>query len=468
MRGRELKLLAGLLVMMSMLATNRASAAAIAVTNYKADEEIRYPVPLIRGTIDDPQATEIIVTNTSSTRDTHEMKGMAFKGQFKVMAELLPGENKLLLRSGKNEIPLTIRFKPQTTPYFVRAVYLTDKSGETAFESPLENDPQDYAGKLDTALKLMQTFTAERMNDLGFGRTTFNLELDANGKVIVHLHKGQMAAIDYYILKDLAWYDKIYRELDRPFPMKFAKNFAVAAYSRFDPATGKTKAHTALGGGGLGLFGSGNLYTWPTKLTDAQTAFMNAQRIDKTRTQDDSAFRNTFWGAASTTIGASLHETGHTFGLPHSKEPQDIMTRGFDHFNRAFTFIDPPSNNSKTPVEFKDDRIGCFAPISAASLVTSRWFYPDKKEWREGTKITIGKDKDTGDIVIEGDAEIRYVSWSVKGDAVDYRVPPAGSRKFVIPAAEIQKKAGKEVYRIRVVDAEGNSKGKESGELTAP
>ena len=267
---------------------------------------------------------------------------------------------------------------------------------------------------------------------------------------------------------DLAWYDKIYRELDRPFPMKFAKNFAVAGYSRFDPATGKTRAHTALGGGGLGLFGSGNLYTWPSRIADAQSAFMDARRIDGKRTQDDSAGRNTFWGAASTTIGASLHETGHTFGLPHSKEPQDIMTRGFDHSNRAFTFVDPPSGHSKTPVEFAEDRIGCFAPISAASLVASRWFYPDRREWREGTKISFSKEKTTGDVVIEGDAEIRYVSFSVKGDAVYYRVPEAGSKKVVIPAAEIQKRVGADPYRVRVVDGEGNSKGKGSEELTPP
>jgi hypothetical protein len=441
---------------------------AIVLTNYQSNDEIRYPVPLIRGTLADSAATEITLINTSSSRDTRQMKGLAYKGRFKVMTELLPGENKLLLRSGKNEIPLTLRYKPQTTSYFVRAIYLTDNTGETAYETPLDKDPQDYAAKLDTALKLMQTFTAERMNDLGFGRTTFNLELDANGKVVVHLHKGALPAADYYAMKDLAWYDKIYRELDKPFPTKFAKNFAVAAYSRFDPATGKTRAHTALGGGGLGLFGSGNLYTWPTHLADAQPAFMDARRIDKKRTQDDSAFRNTFWGAASTTIGASLHETGHTFGLPHSKEPQDIMTRGFDHFNRAFTFVDPPSAHSKTPVEFTDDQIGCFAPISAASLVTSRWFHPDQRAWRDGTKISISKDKATGDIVIKGDADIRYVSWSVKGDAVDYRVPPPGSRKFTLTTADIEKKAGSAPYRLRVVDAEGNSRSKASEELTKP
>jgi len=221
------------LLLLALFASPFASAATppITITNYKPDEEIRYPVPLIKGTLDDAAVTEITLINTSSKRDTREMNGLAHKGQFKVMTELLPGENKLIFRSGKNEFPLTLRYKPQTTPYFVRAIYLTDNTGDTTYETPLEKDPQDYAAKLDTALKLMQTFTAERMNDLGFGRTTFNLEFDNNGKVIVHLHQGALPAADYYAMKDLAWYDKTYRELDKPFPTKFAKNFAVAAYS---------------------------------------------------------------------------------------------------------------------------------------------------------------------------------------------------------------------------------------------
>ena len=60
-------------------------------------------------------------------------------------------------------------------------IYMTDSTGDTTFQTPYENDPQNYKGKLDTALKLMQCFTAETMNDAGLGRKTFNLELDENG-----------------------------------------------------------------------------------------------------------------------------------------------------------------------------------------------------------------------------------------------------------------------------------------------
>ena len=47
-------------------------------------------------------------------------------------------------------------------------------------------------------MKILQTFTAERNNDLGFGRRTFNLELDDQGKVKVHLFKEPHPAEHYY------------------------------------------------------------------------------------------------------------------------------------------------------------------------------------------------------------------------------------------------------------------------------
>src|SRR5438477_1714042 len=89
-------------------------AAPIQLANYSGGETIRYSVPLIRGTLADADETVVTLVNTSSTRETREMKGIAHKGQFKVLAELLPGENKLILKAGKHELPFTLTYKPQT------------------------------------------------------------------------------------------------------------------------------------------------------------------------------------------------------------------------------------------------------------------------------------------------------------------------------------------------------------------
>ncbi len=52
-------------------------------------------------------------------------------------------------------------------------------------------------------MKLMQTFTAERMYDLGFGRITFNLEFDKAGRVIVHTLQADETADRYHAMSEL-------------------------------------------------------------------------------------------------------------------------------------------------------------------------------------------------------------------------------------------------------------------------
>ena len=51
------------------------------------------------------------------------------------------------------------------------------------------------------------------------------------------------------------------------------------------------KGHAALGGGGLALFGSGCLYTWPKKLDEVQKRFRDRTEVDWLHYMDDSAFR---------------------------------------------------------------------------------------------------------------------------------------------------------------------------------
>ena len=55
-----------------------------------------------------------------------------------------------------------------------------------------------------------------------------------------------------------------------------------------------TKGHVALGGGGLGLFGSGCLHTWPQNLDQVQERFLDTSPINKKLFMDDSAYRYFF------------------------------------------------------------------------------------------------------------------------------------------------------------------------------
>ncbi|MDO4628847.1 MAG: hypothetical protein Q4C70_06655, partial [Planctomycetia bacterium] len=339
------------------------------------------------------------------------------KNRLDSLEELVPGENQLEIVSGSHVQPIKITYKKNENPFVVRIIYMTDSTGATDFQTPRENDPQNFRGKLDTAMKLMQTFTAERLNDLGFGRKTFNLELDENGDVVVHVFRGQKTAEEYYAMNDQLWYRVIYGEIREQFPMHNGRNLVIPAYTRFDAETKRPKGHTALGGGaGLALFGGGDLFTWPDSLNETVVAMTDTTPIDVDHFHDDSVGRSNYWGALSTTLGAALHELGHTFDLPHTNHVHDIMTRGHDRFNRAFIVREAPHKRNPNWYDFRDDEIGMWAPVSAYPLVVNR-FFADSEPVKE--EILAGKDnenrprayldKETDEVVVTAPAGIQYV-----------------------------------------------------------
>jgi hypothetical protein len=438
----------------------KAKRPAISVTNYTNGTTIRYPVPLIRGKLADSNATSVKVINTSLNHSTCQMEGLAYEGNFKVLTELVAGSNKLIFRAGRGELALTLNYKPQTNPYIVRVFYLTDKTGNTEYQTPIENDLQDYHGKLDTAMKLMQTFNAERMNDMGFGRVTFNLEFDADGRVKVYKLRADDKAEHYHRMDGLKLWSYAGRLIFRKMPHPKAINLVIPAFTRFDPNTGKTYAHTALGGGSLALFGGGNLFTWPGSLADAQKGFMDTRTIDTKKYFSDSVGRHTYWATASTTIGAALHELGHTFGLPHSRHRHDIMTRGFDRFNRVFTLREPPHARRKGSYEFKESEIAFWAGPSATWLKFNRWFALDKKDFSERNKTTIKMERDSGNIVVTSAHGIGGIVLADKGDAythvpIDYNQP--APQRVNVPPARFGSNLTGELPAIRVIDTQGLS-----------
>lgn len=435
----------------------------IRIVNHEAGSTIRYPVALLRGELTDRTAAEIVVENESSQRASRKIVGVARDGRFKALAELVPGENKLRLTSGQDVATLVMTYKPQTNPYFVRVIYMTDSTGETAYQSQFDKDPQDYADKLDTSIKLLQTFTAERLHDIGLGRHTFHLEFDDNGRVKVHTLKGDKPAAFYYGLKDGDWYGYVYGWVKGQFGDRYSKNIVIAAYTRFDPVQKKVFAHTALGGGDLGLFGGGSLFTWPSSLQDTFRVFGDETEIDAMKVHEDSAGRKTVWATASTTIGATLHEMGHAFGLPHCSDGLCIMTRGFDRLNRVFTLVEPRSKHNRDPIVFTEKDVAYFAPVSATSLRASRWFQLDERPYEAEPKPpSLRLDSASGDLHISAPRGLRYVTFSVKGDARGHRAfwteEAAPPKELVLKVDEIKQLASADNWSVEAIDDEGTTR----------
>ncbi|MFG0267207.1 MAG: metallopeptidase [Rhodopirellula sp. JB055] len=355
------------------------SDAAIQVENHETDSVVRYSVVLLRGTMPVASGNSLTIVNEQAPASAKPVKALTDGGRFKALVELSEGKNIIRLEhASAPTTELVLHYKPQTNPHYVRLIWMTDQSGATEFATPDDSVTQDYENRLRTAALLMQTFTAERMKDLGYGPRTFALEHDENGQVIVHTWKGNEDKQDYYAQADNnRWWPRVRRWINEEHPDPMAKNVVLAAYTRKDPRTGTMLGHTALGGANLGLFGSASVFSWPRDIQSAMEVFQDDSSVDATRVHDDSAFRGRIWALASTTIGATLHETGHAMGLPHCTDNMGIMTRGFDHFHRVFTFADPPSNRNKHTRKFSNKQEAYFSPVSASFLRWSPWFQLD-------------------------------------------------------------------------------------------
>jgi hypothetical protein len=441
--------------------------AAIQVQNHQPDSVVRYSVVLLRGTMPVESGTSLTIVNEQAPASAKPVQALTDKGRFKALVELSEGKNTIRLEHvSAPTTELVLHYKPQTNPHYVRLIWMTDQSGETEFAAPDETVTQDYENRLRTAALLMQTFTAERMKDLGYGPRTFALEHDENGQVIVHTWKGNEDKQDYYAQADNnRWWPRVRRWINEEHPDPLAKNVVLAAYTRKDPRTGKMLGHTALGGANLGLFGSASVFSWPRDIQSAMEVFQDDSPVDATRVHDDSAFRGRIWALASTTIGATLHETGHAMGLPHCTDNMGIMTRGFDHFHRVFTFADPPSNQNKQTRKFSPQQEAYFSPVSASFLRWSPWFQLDASSG-ESSRPDVEVDEAAKVVRMRSESGIPWIGFHSKdrietfreygsheADATDH------PQSIELTFDEIQAvKPGTKIHRIVVVDSNGASR----------
>jgi hypothetical protein len=444
----------------------------IHVTNAKNRDISRYPIALLSGVVDNniqqgaaaqdskqPLASSLLdepiqVTNLNNLRPEGTTKALIQRQQFKILVELVPGVNRLHLSAGAAQTDLELTYKPMTTSYRVNIIYVTPSDGNTRYYRENPYAPQDYKDKLDTAAKLLQTFTAECMNDQGLGRKTFNLEFDKDGKVVIHTLRFPASEKEFKNKSKnggIALYNMLYDWVTQQFPDNHTKNLVMTSVGGADILLGKSR---------MALLDSTSFYAWPNDLESVQRAATDAMPA---------------WGLGA--VGSGLHELGHCFGCDHSADPASIMSIALASgmpvswfcFNRAFTVAEPGWRKKQQELYFyPKSEIPRWEPYYTAQFYYHRWFQPDAREFHTTPLPTIEIDQPADEIVIRSPYGIGAVQFFGPSIEKTGNSPPPKKRGFelfkTIPPTVLRYKRG--ILRamvsaplgadIIVTDTEGN------------
>jgi hypothetical protein len=206
------------------------------------------------------------------------------------------------------------------TGYVVRVAYII----------PTNRTAQAHAvASLRNAVMIYQRWYRDQMQYNGFGPKTFRYETEADG-VIPRIYAVQVAQTDDYLRGDL-WSRTITAATTAGIPVWTAKQvWWLIPEAHLENADGSITGGTALGASfgsgddpGVAMVGSDALARYQPAMFTNDAAYQNQfiVEIGPYPLKQDVSFPwfegTTFSSAASSVLGAAIHEMTHGFGQPH-------------------------------------------------------------------------------------------------------------------------------------------------------
>ncbi|XP_044734292.1 uncharacterized protein LOC123296739, partial [Chrysoperla carnea] len=270
---------------------------------------------------------------------------------FKCLIDLNQGSNIITLEYCDSKFEFNIDFTVSKPNYTILPLYIICTNHDGSFQAPnnTENTAKVACAKIALVSQLMQTLYANKLHDLGFDKKVFQFfKTDKSMKPVCEVFYSKLDVSEARKMNQLDLWLYFGREIMESSiaanSIKYlaflsctwynGDNFNENKHRKHEDILSLTDAHVALGGGGLALFGTGCLHTWPQSVEEIAFCFINDRVIDKQKLMDDSNYRGTYGACFSTTFGSVCHELGHCFDLGHTDV--GVMGRGFDNIDRVF------------------------------------------------------------------------------------------------------------------------------------
>lgn len=275
-------------------------------------------------------------------------------GEFKVLVHLSPGPNKIRLDFYSQKLAdnkgtaslhytyLNVNYLPMNNSPPLRLALLVANDSKYVFDTSAErmqsegNDISLAVKKYRVAAQLWQTFTAEKMSQMGLGRRTFRLEEEytmstlssqdqessiMRNEPVVSIVQMDKTTEEIRLMSESqllqASIDALHQFL-RPYPEQIEHVAAMLLDSHWDPMTRQLTGHSAMAGGDknikVALYGSQALHAYPSCIEEVTSAFEDSTRLSSAHVGNVDGAIGSSWEAVNAALWGHMREISRVFG----------------------------------------------------------------------------------------------------------------------------------------------------------